>query len=421
MNKNETTNEAVPLFNRGLTSVALAQFFSALADNALLFAILALAIKLEYASWIDPIFQLLFVGVYVITAPFVGSFADKFDKGKVMLISNGLKLVGSLLIFSGGNPFLGYVIVGLGAALYSPAKYGILGEVSHPGNLVKANGVIEASTIAAILIGAIAGGFAADHHTTFALGMCAALYFAALIANLYIPKLPAKNIEMSWHPNTMCKNFIQSLKVLLSDIDAKVSLLGTSLFWGAGITLRFLLIAWVPYVLNVVDKTTPSILNATVAIGIVIGSGLAAKFITLEKAKLALYAGVLMGICVVIAMLIEVRPEVLADGITHNLEFWAIQQALIPIHAMLILIGIFGGVFIVPLNALLQERGRDLIGVGKAIAAQNFSENSMMLFMLVFYTLFHSLGMSPNIMGIGFGGIFAITILIIIFKTMKNK
>lgn len=406
------------LLNRGLSCVALAQFFSALADNALLFAILALAARLNYSDWVDPVFQLLFVGVYVITAPFVGSFADRFDKGKVMLLSNCLKLSGALLVLLGGNPFLGYVIVGLGASLYSPAKYGILSEVAHANNLIKANGIIEASTILAILIGAILGGILADYDITVALGFCAFLYFLASLINLFFPKLAPQLPPYSLNPIALTRSFFESFGILLKDFDGKLSLIGTSLFWGAGITLRFLLLAWVPYVLTLTDKTTPSILNAVVAVGIIIGSGLAAKFITLERAKLALLAGILMGVGVIFAMLMPVSPPYQLESQIIDTSFSAIHKSLAHIHIVLIVIGIFGGFFIVPLNALLQARGKALIGVGKAIAIQNFAENSAMLVMLSIYTLFSRQGLNPIYIGIGFGAIFS---LMLVFITIKSR
>lgn len=180
-----------PLLSRGMMAVLGAQFFSAFGDNALLFATLALIKQQLYPDWSQPILQMAFVATYIILAPFVGQFADSFAKGRVMMVANGLKLAGALVICFGFNPFLGYSLVGVGAAAYSPAKYGILGEITSGEQLVKANGMMEASTIAAILLGSVAGGVLADWHLSVALGVCALVYAIAVVANMFIPRLAA--------------------------------------------------------------------------------------------------------------------------------------------------------------------------------------------------------------------------------------
>lgn len=180
-----------PLLSRSMNAVIVAQFFSAFGDNALLFATLALIKSLLYPEWSQPVLQMGFVAAYIVLAPFVGQVADSFAKGRVMMFANALKLLGALSICVGGNPFLGYALVGVGAAAYSPAKYGILGEITHGDQLVKANGLMEASTIAAIPIGSVAGGVLADWNLYLALGACALAYGIALVANLMIPRLKA--------------------------------------------------------------------------------------------------------------------------------------------------------------------------------------------------------------------------------------
>lgn len=206
----------------------------------------------------------------------MGQIADSFSKGRVMMVANGLKLAGALVICFGLNPFLGYTLVGIGAAAYSPAKYGILGEITSGDKLVKANGLMEASTIAAILVGSVAGGMLADWHIVAALAVCAVVYGAAVVANLYIPRLPVAHKVASWHPRVMGSTFFNACVVLWRDGQTRFSLIGTSLFWGAGVTLRFLLVLWVPVALGISDNATPTMLNAMVAIGIVVGAGAAA-------------------------------------------------------------------------------------------------------------------------------------------------
>ncbi|MCG5378273.1 lysophospholipid transporter LplT [Providencia rettgeri] len=384
----ESTSNS-PLMSRGMKAVLASQFLSAFADNALLFAILA-QLKAEfYPEWSHPILQMVFVFTYIILAPFVGQIADRFSKGRVMLFSNIFKFIGALGICFGLNPFLCYGLVGIGAASYSPAKYGILGELTGGDNLVKANGVMEASTIAAILVGSVVGGMLSDINLILALGTCAALYALAVIANFFIPHLVAARPGKGWDLKLLMASFFSACRVLWANQESRFSLVGTSLFWGAGVTLRFLLVAWVPVALGLQDNTTPTILNAIVAVGIVAGAGLAAKFITLKTVYRCIPAGVIIGVMVVLLSL---------------------QTNIIPSYFILIILGIFGGLFVVPLNALLQEKGKETVGAGNAIAVQNLGENSAMLIMLGLYSLAIKAGLSVVNAGIGFGAVFAIAI-----------
>ena len=372
-----------------MMAVITAQFLSAFGDNALLFATLALLKAEFYPDWSQPILQMVFVGAYIIFAPFVGQVADSFPKGRVMMFANGLKLLGAASICFGFNPFIGYTLVGIGAAAYSPAKYGILGELTTGDKLVKANGLMESSTIAAILIGSVAGGVLADWHVLAALGVCAVVYGGAVVANLFIPKLPAARPGQSWRFKPMTGSFFIACRVLWRNGETRFSLMGTSMFWGAGVTLRFLLVLWVPVALGITDNATPTYLNAMVAIGIVVGAGAAAKLVTLETVARCMPAGILIGVVVLI---------------------FSLQHALLPAYALLILIGILGGFFVVPLNALLQERGKQTVGAGNAIAVQNLGENLAMLLMLGLYSLAVKVGVPVVGIGVGFGGLFALAI-----------
>jgi MFS transporter, LPLT family, lysophospholipid transporter len=354
------------LWSRGMMAVIAAQFLSALADNALLFGALALLRIDHYPAWTEPLLQEFFVAAFIILAPFAGPFADALPKGRVMLISNGLKLAGALGMWAGLNPFLSYGLVGVGAAAYSPAKYGILSELVSADQLVKANGLLESSTIAAILAGAIAGGVLADWNVWGALAVVTVCYGAAAAANLLIPRLPAARALSSVSLGTVLRTFGNAVRVMVRTPDTRFSMTGTSLFWGAGATLRFLLVAWVPIALGITNNKMPAYLNGMVAVGIVIGAGLASKFITLARADRALPAGVLLGLAVCVV------------AVTTNIA---------AAFTVMALIGACGGFFVVPLNALLQERGKQTVGSGNAIAVQNLVENSSMLVMIGLYTL----------------------------------
>lgn len=354
------------LLSRGMLAVVSAQFLSAAADNALLFGALALLRSGHYPAWTEPLLQEFFVLAFILLAPFAGPFADGLPKGRVMLISNGLKLVGALGMWMGLNPFLSYGLVGVGAAAYSPAKYGILSELVTTDLLVKANGLLESSTIAAILVGAVAGGMLADWSVWGTLGVVTGLYGAAAAANLLIPRLPPARKLSSVSIVTVMRNFGAATRAMVKTPDTRFSMVGTSLFWGTGGTMRFLLVAWVPVALGLRDISTPAYLNGVLAVGIVIGAALASKFIKLERADRALPSGVLIGLSVC---------------------FLAVTTNLSTTYVVMALVGACGGFFVVPLNALLQERGREIVGPGNAIAVQNLVENVAMLVMIGLYTI----------------------------------
>lgn len=378
-----------PLITVGMAATMLAQFFSAFADNAIFFATLAFIKQLHYPEWSQSALQIGFVIPFILLSPFVGQFADSMSKGKAMMIANGVKLLGAAIICLNINPFLGYFLVGVGAAGYSPAKYGILGELTSGDNLVKANGLIEASTIAAILLGSLAGGHIADLDITLALLTCVLMYGLAVIANIFIPKLPAARQDIEWKFMSMIKDFAKTFKIIFNNKQALYTLLGTSLFWGAGITLRFLLISWVPVVLGITDNSTPTNLNAVVAIGIVVGAGLASATVSISNTLRCIPAGILMGLAVIA---------------------FTLQSNMISSYILLVIIGALGGYFLVPLNALIQKIGKELIGAGSVISIQNLSEYSAMMIMLSAYTLAVAGELSVITIGVGFGMLFAIII-----------
>ncbi len=354
------------LWSRGMIAVLIAQFLSALADNALLFAAIAI-LKAQLApSWQIPMLQEFFVVAFIVLAPFVGPFADGFAKGRVMLVANTLKLLGASTMFLGLNPLFSYGLVGLGAAAYSPAKYGILSQLVNEQKLVKANGLMEGSTIVAILLGAVLGGLLADISVVTGLSFVCGCYLFAIVSNMFIPKLASTKPNQTFAFLPLITHFIDALKTLWRNRDARLSLLGTSVFWGAGSTLRLLLIAWVPVALLSTDLSLPANLSGAVAIGIAVGAGLAARFVSLKNINQVLPVGVAIGLLIVIF------------GFATNLYIAIL---------LLIFIGAAGGYYVVPLNALLQERGHETVGAGNAVAVQNFFENCTMLILVAIYVM----------------------------------
>ena len=394
--------------NRGFFTILAAQFFSALADNALLFAAIALlkthAPECAAASgecWQTPVLQQFFVFAYIVLAPFVGPFADSLPKGRVMFVSNMVKMVGCIGMLLGLHPLLAYGVVGIGAAMYSPAKYGILTEYLPPEKLVVANGWMEGLTVAAIILGAIIGGFMLgpafapgvlgrfDVSTAsmtlakplLAIGVILLIYLAAAVVNLYIPrvaidhKLPRKTLFYILH------DFWHCLRLLWRDPLGQVSLAVTTLFWGAGATLRLIVLPWAALALKF-DTERATQLTAVVAIGIAVGSVLAARFVTLQRSVRVLPVGIMMGFAVIGMVFID---------------SW--QGAVV----LLILIGAMGGFFVVPMNALLQHRGHLLMGAGHSIAVQNFNENLSILILLGAYSLMIGANLHIETIAILFG------------------
>jgi LPLT family lysophospholipid transporter-like MFS transporter len=345
--------------------ILIAQFLSALADNALLFTAIALLTDMSAPDWHTPLLQQFFVISYIVLAPFVGSIADAFPKGSVMFGSNLIKVFGCGAMIFGMPPLYAYGIVGIGAAAYSPAKYGILTELLPSNQLVKANGWMEGSTVTAIIFGAILGGMLASNNLQLGMWIIGSLYLAAAVFNFYIPKLPIDHQLEQKRLFFILKDFLHAFLTLWKDPLGQVSLAVTTLFWGAGATLRLVVLSWAAIVLNFsIEQSTQLI--AMVAIGIAAGSIIASRYITLENSVKVLPAGIIMGVLVV-AMIF----------ITN----WIVAAIL------LFIIGALSGFFLVPLNALLQHRGHLLIGAGHSIAVQNFNEHIGILVMLGFYLL----------------------------------
>jgi len=369
----------------GFYIIMAAQFFSALADNALLIAAIAILRDMHAPAEFEPLLKTFFTVSYVALAAFVGAFADSMPKWRVMFISNGIKILGCSLMFFDMHPLLAYSVVGLGAAAYSPAKYGILTEYLPHRLLVVANGWIEGLTVGAIILGVVLGGTlirpeiahsllsldfpvidtGVDSVAEMTLIVIGALYLIAALFNLYVPDTGVDHKPLKTNPVYLFHEFNHCLKLLWRDKLGQISLAVTTLFWGAGATLQFIVLEWARSALNL-DLSKASMLQGVVAVGVAVGAVLAAKMITLKKSVRVIPLGMAMGVGVMV--MIAVRDMWLA----------------VP---LLVLIGVFSGFFVVPMNALLQHRGHILMGAGHSIAVQNFNENLSILIMTTGYSL----------------------------------
>ena len=388
--------------NRGFYTILAAQFFSALADNALLFAAIALLQSTHAPNWHTPVLQEAFIFSYIVLAPFVGAFADSLPKGRVMFISNNIKILGCLAMLFGLDPLIAYGLVGMGAAAYSPAKYGILTEYLPPRQLVLANSWMEGLTVLAIVLGAILGGLilspeiaqpmlqwwdvpyidtGIDTPPKLAITIIVGIYVTAALINLNIPLVAIDHKPVSRNPAFLIGEFWHCFKLLWKDPLGQVSLAVTTLFWGAGATLRLLLLGWAAVALHY-NISTAAQLTAWFAIGIAIGAVLAAKLVKLEHSVKVLPVGIAMGVAVII--MIPITNSTLAI-------------------LLLIAMGAMGGYFVVPMNALLQHRGHLLMGAGHSIAVQNFNENLSIFAMLGLYALMEKLNLSIYLILLVFG------------------
>jgi LPLT family lysophospholipid transporter-like MFS transporter len=388
------------LWSRGMIATLGAQFLSAFGDNALLFAALALIREESYPAWSGPLLQEFFVGAYILLAPFVGVFADARPKGRIMLYANTLKFVGALGMCLRVNPFLSYALVGAGAAANSPAKYGILGELAAPAQLVKANSLLEASTIAAILLGAVAGGTLTDWSIEGALMAITGCYAASALSAIFIPRIKQLAVPtINYSIVSSLKSFALQTRSLVKNPNARLAVIGTALFWGAGAALRFLVIAWVPVALKVTNNRLPGFLTGMVAAGIVVGAALAARFVRLSQVRRALPAGILIGVGVCLLPLVTTLPFA---------------------FAAMAFVGICSGFFVVPLDALLQREGEDGVGAGSAIAIQNMFENLSMLAMVSGYTAAVFLRIPVGDIAVGVGVFIALSMTVLTLTRRKS-
>jgi LPLT family lysophospholipid transporter-like MFS transporter len=405
--------------NKGFYTIMAAQFFSSLADNALLIAAIALLIQMESPEWMTPLLKLFFVLSYVLLAAFVGAFADAFPKGKVMFITNMIKIVGCGVMFFSVHPLIAYAIVGFGAAAYSPAKYGILTELLPPEKLVAANGWIEGLTVSSIILGTLLGGALINEHvaavlmsfdtalihihintaTEMALLVITLIYLLAALFNLRIPDTGARYNNNRTNPVDLIVGFAGCIKTLWADKLGQISLAVTTLFWGAGATLQFIVLKWAEHSLGMaLDKAAA--LQGVVAIGIALGAVAAARFVPLKKSLSVMPLGIAMGFAVM--------------GMTLISSVWFA-------YPLLIVIGVLAGYFVVPMNALLQHRGHVLMSAGNSIAVQNFNENLSILAMLSLYAIMIKLDMNVNLVIILFGLFVASTMALVMVRHASNQ
>ena len=369
----------------GFYIIMVAQFFSALADNALLIVAIAALREMQAPAAYEPLLKTFFTVSYVALAAFVGAFADSMPKWRVMFISNAIKVIGCAMMFFGAHPLIAYAVVGLGAAAYSPAKYGILTEYLPHRLLVVANGWIEGLTVGAIILGVVIGGAliqpsvahsilsfdfplidtGIDTISEMALLFIGLFYLIASAFNLYIPETGVDHKILHSNPWYLIREFNHCVALLWRDRLGQISLAVTTLFWGAGATLQFIVIKWAEVSLHL-DLSKSSMLQGVVAIGVALGAAGAARMITLRKSVRVIPLGIAMGIIVLVM------------NFVHHV--WIAVP-------LLVIIGALSGYFVVPMNALLQHRGHILMGAGHSIAVQNFNENLSILMMTGFYYL----------------------------------
>ena len=404
---------------RGFYTIMAAQFFSSLADNALLVAAISLLRQMSEAAWMTPALKQSFVVSYVVLAPLVGAFADSMPKGKVMLITNGIKIAGCALMLFHVHPLAAYAVVGLGAAAYSPAKYGILTELLPPQQLVVANGWIEGTTVGSIILGVLLGGaLVSPRVSTGLLGfdlpgidtgidtppeaaICIIMVAYAIAAgfNWFIPDTGVDHRTPSRNPIALVREFAHCVYLLWRDKLGQISLATTTLFWGAGATLQFIVIDWAARNLGF-NLSQASYLQGVVALGIAVGAILAARLVTLRDSVRVLPMGIAMGFVVIVMVLVTQLPIAIV---------------------LMIAVGALAGFFVVPMNALLQHRGHVLMGAGHSIAVQNFNENIGILIMVGLYALMVRTGMSVNVAIVMFGVFVSSTMALVMVLHRRNQ
>ncbi|GJI89660.1 lysophospholipid transporter LplT [Rugamonas sp. R1(2021)] len=370
-------------------------------------------------AWITPLLKLSFTLFYVLLAAFVGAFADSMPKGKVMFISNLIKVAGCLLIFAHVHPLLAYALVGFGAAVYSPAKYGILTELLPAEKLVAANGWVEGLTVMSIIFGTVMGGkLVGGQVSSFLLGfdiplidtgidtppeaaLCVVvgIYMLAALFNTRIPDTGCVYGHQERNPIKLITDFANCYGLLWKDKLGQISLAVTTLFWGAAQTLQFIVLEWANRTLKLSYEQSTSLVGV-VAIGVALGAVLSARFVSLRKSLKVIPMGIAMGVIVMSMTLV------------HSVTL---------AYPLLILVGLLGGFFLVPMNALLQHRGHVLMSAGHSIAVQNFNENLSILTMLAVYSLMLRGHLNLDIIIVLFGLFLAGTMFVIMRKHAANQ
>jgi hypothetical protein len=387
--------------SRGFYIIMAAQFFSSLADNALLVAAIALLMQSSAPSWLTPYLKFFFVASYVVLAPGVGAIAHPLPNVQVMFLANSVKIVGCGLMLWGVDPLAAYAVVGFGAAAYSPAKYGILTEYLPHRQLVLANGWIEGLTVASIILGTMLGGLLIharvsgvllhfdmpgvdtpiDTPAEAAIAIIVVVYAIAAAFNLEVPRTGVALKRLHGDPVATVRDFSRCVVHLWRDRLGQISLAVTTLFWGAGAALQFIVIEWARAALGF-DLSKAAILQGVSALGIAMGAVLASAWVSLDRAVRVIPLGIAMGLVVIVM-----------DAVSH------VWLAVI----VMIVIGAMAGFFVVPMNALLQHRGHHLVGAGRSIAVQNFNENTSILLMIALYSVLLGSGLSIYAVIVVFG------------------
>lgn len=407
-----------PTLPRGFGIVIGAQFASALADNALLIVAIALLSQQGFAPWWAPLLKFGFMLAYVLLAPWVGPLADAFAKGRVMAAMNVVKMLGLALLALGLHPVAALAVVGLGAAAYAPAKYGLITELAEPEALVAANGWIEISVVSAALLGAVLGGALVspmwlasglaefcDHfelpadRLTGSLAALLVIYAVSSLLNAGIPDSGKRQRSESHGPVTLLREFRAANRKLWRDREGGLSLAATTLFWGVGATLQFAVLRWAGVALEL-PLSQAAYLQAAVAIGVIAGAAAAGRWLALHQARHGLWAGVVLG------LLMPVVAQV------SDLALAAVVLAIV---------GAVGGAMVVPLNALLQHRGQQLLSAGRSIAVQGFNENLSVLAMLAAYAGCEAAGVPIGATLSGLGVLVAAAIAALIWLDARQR
>lgn len=395
----------------------LVQFIAALADNILLIVAIARLDELSAALWTVPLLKLSFVLSYVLLAPFVGPLADAWRKGRVMLGANVLKLLAVLVMLSGQHPLYALALAGLGAAIYAPAKYGLICELLDAGQWVRANGLIEAGTVCAVVLGTVFGGFLvspwltndslvysvtgfawSSSPLTFGLLVLLALYLVSTVLNFWITDSGARYPRQSFHPVKVVQCFVEENRTLWRDPLGGLSMAVTTLLWAVGATLQLIVLRWAEESIGLaLDRA--AYLQGVTALGVIVGASLASKVMSLTNSTKVLPLGIVMGLLV---------PAM--SGISH----------MVPAAALLVVVGALAGFFVVPMNALLQHRGHALLTAGRSIAVQGFNENAGVLLMLAIYAGATATRIPLSLMIWCFGVLVAITISFIMWRSHRQ-
>lgn len=418
-----------------LAPVLGAQFFSSLADNALLIAAIALLTSLAAPDWMTPLLRLAFVFSYILLAAWVGVLSDMWPKGRVMFVTNLIKIGGCLLLLFGSHPLLAYGVVGAGAAAYSPAKYGILSEILPPEKLVAANGWMEGLTVISIILGIVLGGVLVDPvvgealvdfahvpvvgQTTLAdaaIAVVTLVYVVAALINLKIRDTGAKYPNVRFNALGNVTTFAKTCKTIFTDTFCVSSLLVTTLFWGTGAVLQFLVLRWADERLGL-PLSQASMLQAVVSVGIAFGAVLAARFVPIHRAFHVLWTGVAMGLAV--AAMSFYSESFVPVAVTIGAE--SVRVSVLVACLMMIVVGTLAGLFLVPMNAVFQRRGQLLLSSGQAVAVQNLSENTMILTMLGIYALLVKLELSVLATMCAFGLFLAVAMAAILYNRFYLK